>query len=52
VSLFGPKLTGGFAPDIPLDKQRKAENVYEQIVGEATARLESEGRVKETRRSA
>jgi hypothetical protein len=52
VSLFGPKLTGEFAPDIALDKQRKADDVYEKVVAEGVARLEAEGRVKETRRSA
>ena len=52
VSLFGPKLTGEFAPDIALDKQRKADDVYEKVVADGVARLEAEGRVKETRRSA
>jgi hopanoid biosynthesis associated radical SAM protein HpnH len=52
VSLFGPKLTGKMAPEIPLDKQRPAENVYDKVVADGIARLETQGRTKETRRSA
>ena len=52
VSLFGPKLEGPMAPDIPLDRQRAAQNVYEKVVADGVARLESQGRTKETRRRA
>ena len=52
VSLFGPKLEGSMAPDIPLDKQRPAQNVYDKVVADGVARLEAQGRTKETRRSA
>jgi hopanoid biosynthesis associated radical SAM protein HpnH len=52
VGLFGPKLEGEMAPEIPLDKQRKSQDVYEKVVAEGVARLEAQGRTKETRRSA
>jgi hopanoid biosynthesis associated radical SAM protein HpnH len=52
VALFGPTLEGPMAPDIPLDRQRPAQDVYETVVADGVARLEAEGRTKETRRSA
>jgi hopanoid biosynthesis associated radical SAM protein HpnH len=51
VSLFGPKLEGPMAPEIPLDKQRKAVDVYEKVVADGISRLEAQGRTKETRRA-
>jgi hypothetical protein len=52
VSLFGSRLDGPMAPDIALDKQRPAQDVYETVVSDGIKRLEAQGRTKETRRSA
>ena len=45
VAVAGPRTEGPFAPDIPLDNQRKAEDVFNKMVGEQIVRLSSENRL-------
>jgi len=39
VALFGPRTSGPFAPDLPLDGQRPAVNRYEELLAEGRAAL-------------
>ena len=52
VALKGPRTEGPMAPDIPLDKQRPAEQVFEAVVSEEIARLSAEDRLPQRRRTA
>jgi hypothetical protein len=52
VALFGPRTEGPFAPDIPLDHQRPAEQVFDKVVDEQLARLAAENRLPGKRRTA
>jgi hopanoid biosynthesis associated radical SAM protein HpnH len=45
VAIAGPATEGPFAPDIPLDNQRKAEDVFDKMIGEQMNRLSSENRL-------
>lgn len=42
-SLRGPRTTGPMAPEIPLDRQRPAQEVYSRHVADALERIEAEG---------
>lgn len=42
-SLRGPRTTGPMAPEIPLDRQRPAEEVFSRHVADALQRIEAEG---------
>jgi hypothetical protein len=46
VSLFGPRLDGPMAPEIPLTNQRPAEDVYAKVVHDGLERIEAEKRAK------
>jgi hopanoid biosynthesis associated radical SAM protein HpnH len=50
VSLRGPRVEGPMAPDIPLDHQRAAEQVFDGLLKENLVRLEAEGRAQPTHR--
>ena len=52
VALFGPRTEGPFAPDIPLDHQRPAEQLFDSVVDEQIARLKSADRLPGKRRTA
>jgi hopanoid biosynthesis associated radical SAM protein HpnH len=45
-SMFGPNIDGPMAADVPLDKQRPAQHVFEQLVHENLSKLVAEGRTK------
>ncbi len=46
VAVQGPRTEGPMAPDLPLDTQRPAEDVYERVLAEQMARLTAEGRLQ------
>ena len=52
VALLGPRTDGPFAPDIPLDHQRPAEQVFDKVVDEQIALLAAEDRLPAKRRTA
>ena len=52
VALKGPDTEGEMADDIPLDHQRPAEQVYEQVVEAQIARLIAENRLADKKRTA
>ncbi len=52
VALFGPRTEGPFAPDIPLDRQRPAEKVFDKLVHEQMTQLAAEDRLPAKRRTA
>jgi hopanoid biosynthesis associated radical SAM protein HpnH len=52
VTLKGPRTEGPMAPDIPLDNQRPARDVYRDVVDGGLSKLEAEGRAKPTHRQA
>ena len=45
VALFGPKTEGPMVADVPLDKQRPAEAVYEQVVEQQVSQMAAENRL-------
>lgn len=52
VTLRGPRVDGPMAPDIPLDRQRPARQVFDTLLAQNMVRLETEGRAKPTHRKA
>jgi hopanoid biosynthesis associated radical SAM protein HpnH len=52
LALSGPRTDGEFAPEIPLDKQRPAQDVFETMVGEQLATMTAENRLPQRRKTA
>jgi hypothetical protein len=44
VALFGPRIEGPMAPDIPLDKQRPAEYVFSRNVAQKLSEIKAQPR--------
>ena len=42
VALFGPKTDGKMVPDIPLNNQRPAKYMFEELVKKSTKKIEEE----------
>ena len=52
IALNGPKTEGAMAADIPLDHQRPAESIYEDLVGQQVTQMTAENRLPPKRQTA